>query len=142
MSVLQLLLALHLLAVALGIGSGFSNLINLRVSKGQTGDVAKGLGLMRMALRPYGDFFAATIVVTGVLLLWTIGGTTGLNGWFSVKMAAVIVFVLSYIGVRLTGIQMMKSGNMALMTRVGLLAHVAVAGAVIALVCAVLTFAA
>ena len=138
----QAILALHLLSIAFGLGLGLSSLINLRASRGQTGDIAKGLGLQRIAIRPYSDFFVVSILLTGGLLLWSIGGPGNLSGWFQVKMAAVAVFVLCYIGVRLTVIQMMKSGNMALMSRVGLLAHVAVAGAAVALVCAVLTFAA
>ena len=142
MSYHQALLALHILAIAFSLGIGFTNLINMRVSKGQTGDVAKGLGLHRMAVRPYGDIFVGLFLVTGILLVVNMGGTAGLNSWFHVKMAAVVILVLCYIGIRYTVSQMMKSGNMALMARVKTFAHIAITASVVAVICAVLTFAA
>lgn len=136
----QLLLALHLLAISFGVGIGFSSLVNMRVSRGQTGEAARGLALHRMAMRPYSDVFVAAIVVTGLLLLWMRGGTTGLPVWFHVKMAAVVVLVLGYVGVRLTVRQLMKTGDMSLVKRLSLLSHSNMTAAVVAIVCAVLAF--
>ena len=135
----KLLLALHLFFIAMGVGVGFSNLINLRAARGQTGDIAKGLGMARMALRLYSDIVIAGFLITGLLLLWTTGNS-GSGPWFSIKMAFVVLLVVSYGIVRITGGQIMRTGNMALMGRINTFAPLAFAGSVGALVCAVLAF--
>jgi uncharacterized membrane protein len=136
----QALLALHLLAIAAVFGIGFANLVNLRISKGQTGDVAKGLRMHRMAVNIYMVVGAIIILASGGLLLAQLGASPG--GWFHVKMAAVLVWLVAIVVIQVTIRQMMKSGNMALITRIGTFAHIAVAAMAIALVCAVLAFAA
>jgi uncharacterized membrane protein len=135
----QALLILHFFFIAMGIGISFSNLVNLRVSKGQTGDIAKGLGMQRMAMRQIADGVVAGILITGGLLLWELG-TVGLSGWFHLKMAFVAILVASYVTVRLTAGQMVRTGNMALFDRIRNFATVAWVAAVAALICAVLAF--
>jgi uncharacterized membrane protein SirB2 len=134
-----LLLALHLFFIAMGVGIGFSNLVNLRASRGQTGDIAKGFGMARMALRMYSDIVIAGFLITGFALFW-ITGNTGSGPWFSLKMAFVLLLVVSYGIVRMTGGQIMRTGNMALMSRINMFAPLAFAGSAGALVCAVLAF--
>jgi uncharacterized membrane protein len=141
MSLTQGLLILHLFSVTIALGIGFTNLVNMRVAKGQTGDIAKGLMMHRMAMLVYGDIFVAGILVTGGLLLWAIGGEAGLNAWFHVKMAAVLVWLICYVALRLTIRQIVKTGNMALASRIRIFAHVAITAATAALICAVMTFA-
>jgi hypothetical protein len=46
----QLLLSIHLLAVAYGLGIGMSNFLNIRIARGETGDIAKGLALHRISM--------------------------------------------------------------------------------------------
>ena len=135
----QVLLILHFFFIAMGIGISFSNLVNLKVSKGQTGDIAKGLGMQRMALRQISDGVVAGILITGGLLLWEIG-PSGLSPWFQVKMSFVLILVASYVIVRLTAGQMIRTGDMALFDRIRKFATIAWVAAVAALVCAVLTF--
>lgn len=140
MSYHQLLLSLHLLALTLGIGIAFSNAINLRLVKSQSGDVAKGLGLQRAAMHKYTDAAFVTILLTGGLLLHAIGGPKGLGMWFNIKMLCVVVYAVSYVTARLTVEQIKKTGNVSLIGRVALFVHLALSGAVAALVCAVLAF--
>ncbi len=135
----KLLLALHLFFIAMGVGISFSNLINLRTARGQTDDIAKGFGMARMALRMYSDIVVAGFLITGLLLLWTTGNS-GSGPWFSLKMAFVVLLVVSYGIVRITGGQIMRTGNMALMSRINTFAPLAFAGSAGALVCAVLAF--
>ncbi len=134
-----LLLVLHLFFIAMGVGIGFSNLINLRASRGQTGDIAKGFGMARLALRMYSDIVIAGFLITGLLLFWTTGNT-GSGPWFSFKMSFVVLLVISYGVVRVTGGQIMRTGNMALMSRINIFAPLAFVGSAGALVCAVLAF--
>ena len=140
MSGLQALLALHLIFIVVAVGIGVTNLINMRVSSTQTGDIAKGLGMHRMAMLPYADISVAGFVVTGVLMLWTIGGPGGLNGWFQVKMVAVAILLIGYGVMRYTIGQIKRTGNMALAARLKTIAPVNLAAAVVALTCAVLAF--
>ncbi len=142
MTALQALLALHLLCVILAVGIGMTNFINSRLAATQTGDIAKGLAMHRMATLPYGDISVAGFVVTGLLMLWLIGGPTGLSGWFTVKMLAVLVILLGYGTIRYTIGQIKRTGNMALASRIAMIAPINIAAALVAVVCAVLTFAA
>lgn len=133
------LLVLHLFFIAMGVGIGFSNLINLQASRAHTGDIAKGFGMARMAIRQYADAVIAGFLITGVALLW-LTGNTGSGSWFYIKMAFVALLVVSYGIVRMTGGQIMRTGNMALMGRINTFAPLAFVGSVGALVSAVLAF--
>ncbi len=142
MSPTQFLLIIHLLAISVGIGIGVTNLINMRVARTQTGDIAKGLMMHRMAMLPYGDAVFVTILVTGGLLLWAIGGPAGLPQTFNIKMLFVVIWVVAYVVMRLTVRQLKATGNMALVKRLGMLAQILLTAVVAAVICAVLTFAA
>ena len=142
MSYHQLILALHLLAIAIGIGLGFSNIVNLATAKSQTGDIAKGLGMGRLANRKYHDAAVIIILVTGGLLLANLGSMAGLSKWFHIKLAFVLIFVVCHFAARTTVKQVIASGNMALMGRAKMFSHIAITGAVLALISAVLAFAA
>ena len=142
MSYHQLILALHLLAIAIGIGLGFSNLVNLATAKTQTGDIAKGLGLGRLANRKYHDAAVIIILVTGGLLLANLGSIAVLSKWFHIKLTFVLIFVVCHFAARATVKQVIASGNMALMGRAKMFSHIAITGAVLALISAVLAFAA
>lgn len=142
MSYHQLILALHLLAIAIGIGIGFSNIVNLATAKTQIGDISKGLAMGRLANRKYHDAAVIIILVTGGLLLANLGSMTGISKWFHVKLAFVLIFVVCHFAARATVKQMLATGNTALMPRAKMLSHIAITGAVLALVSAVLAFAA
>lgn len=141
MSLTQFLLIIHLLAVATGLGIGFSNIVGFRVAKNLGGDMAKGIAAHRESLIPYGDIIFVTILITGGLLLWSIGGSQGLSPWFQVKMAAVALWVIVYTLMRLRIKQFLASRDMSLVPRIRLLAHILITAVVVAIICAVLTFA-
>ena len=140
MSGLQLLLSLHLISIVIAMGIGVTNMVNMRLAATQTGDIAKGLAMHRMAMLRYGDISVAGILVTGVLMLWMIGGPANLSGWFQVKMMAVVVLVIGYGVLRYTIVQIKRTGNMALAARLKIVAPINLAASFVALVCAVLTF--
>jgi uncharacterized membrane protein len=138
----QLILALHLLAIAIGIGIGFSNIVNLTTSKSQSGDIAKGLAMGRLANRKYHDAAVIIILVSGGLLLANLGSMAGISKWFHLKLAMVLVFVVCHFAARATVKQVIATGNAALMGRAKMFSHIAITGAVLALISAVLAFAA
>jgi uncharacterized membrane protein len=134
----NILLTTHLLAMALGIGITFSNLVNFRLLKSHTGDVAKGLNLQRAAMHRYTDIAFVAILASGGLLLANLGSVASV--WFHIKMAAVLVYIIGYVFARYTMTQIQKTGNVSLMPRVKMAAHVAISGAVVAVVCGVIAF--
>ena len=142
MTLHQLLLSIHLLAVAYGLGIGMSNFLNMRIAHGQTGDIAKGLAMHRLGMVRYTDIAIATILVSGVLLVLSAGGVFAAAPWFTIKMLAVAVLVVSYGAMRYTLAQMLRTGNMALAARIGQLSPVMSGAAAIAVVLAVMAFAA
>jgi hypothetical protein len=140
MSLAQVYLIVHLLAIALSIGIGFSNIVGFRVAKAAGGEMAKGIASHREALIPYGDGLFAAIIGSGLLLLWNVGGVAGLGGWFHLKLAVVAVWAAGYIAMRLRIRTYLASRNMALVPMIRSIAHGVIAAAVAALVCAVMAF--
>jgi hypothetical protein len=140
MSVAQLFLIIHLLAISLGIGIGFSNLVGFRVAKSLGGDMAKGIAGQREALIPYGDAVFVTIIGSGLVLLWNMGGGSGLGGWFQVKLAAVVIWAVGYILMRLRIRKFLASRDMGLVPLIRSMAHGVIAAACLSLIFAVMTF--
>jgi hypothetical protein len=140
-SLTQIFLIIHLFSIAMLLGIGFSNIVGFRVAKGLSGDMAKGIAAHRESLIPYGDVFVVTIIASGLVLLWGIGGSQGLSPWFHVKMAAVAIWVICYVLMRLRIRTLMKSRDLSLVARIRMYAHIAITAATIALICAVMTFA-
>jgi hypothetical protein len=142
MTLTQILLIIHLFCVAVALGVGFSNIVGFRVARNLGGDKALGIAAHREALIPYGDVFVVLILASGLSLLWAIGGPHGLPFWFHFKMAAVALWVITYILMRLRIRKFLASRDMSLLGLIRTYAHVAITGAALALIFAVLTFAA
>ena len=142
MSLLQFSLSVHLLCIGLGLGMGFSNIVGFRVAKGLGGDKAMGIAAHRESLIPYGDLFFTLIILSGVTNLWAIGGTSGLNFWFQVKMVAVVVWIVAYVLMRLRIRKFLATRDMSLVALIRTYAHVVITAVVLAVIFAVLTFTA
>lgn len=140
MTLTQFLLIIHLLAVAYGMGIGMSNFLNMQVAKTQTGDIAKGLALHRVSMLRYTDIAIAVIVLSGLLMVWNLGTVPATPPWFGVKMVAVLILVLSYGAMRYTIGKMLRTGNMALASRIAILSPVLSLAAIAAVTFAVLAF--
>jgi hypothetical protein len=142
MSLTQLLLIFHLLAISLGLGIGFSNLVGFRVAKNLGGEKAMGIGAHRESLLPYGDVIFVTILASGLLLLWLKYDMQVPSPWFHAKMAAVVVWVVCFVMMRLRVRKFIASRDTALLPLVRTYAHVMITAVTVALICAVMAFAA
>lgn len=140
MTASQLVLTLHLFFIALGIGLSFSNLVNIRLALAGVADTGKGLALQRMTVSRIGDIVIALIWVTGLLALWQRGGMAGLGGSFHAKLAFVVLLTLAHGLARMLAGRIKRTGNMALLPRVGIAIGVVWLSAVVALLLAVVTF--
>jgi uncharacterized membrane protein len=138
----QLLLFIHVLVIALGIGFTASNFINARLALGQVGEMAKGLGLQRRTIARFGDGVILLIWVTGALLLWQRGGMAGLPPAFHVKLLFVVLLTVFHGLGRATGEKMRREGTMAALPKLGWLILAAWLSAVAALAGAVMAFVA
>jgi uncharacterized membrane protein len=108
------LLIAHLMLIAMGTGMSFSNFINVRLARGQGGDIAKGLALQRRMIARIGDGVIALIWLTGLALWWYVSPA---GGWFHAKLAIVVLLTLSHAMARRTAGEIAKSGNAALLPR-------------------------
>jgi hypothetical protein len=141
MTLTQIGLIIHLLAISLALGLVFSNIVGFRIAKGLGGDKALGIAAHRESLIPYSDIFFGTIVASGLFLLWAIGGSKGLPVWFHIKMAAVLVWAIGYIVMRLRIAKFLATREITLVPMIKSLMHAVLGAAVLALIFAVLTFA-
>jgi uncharacterized membrane protein len=140
MSFNAVILALHLIAIAMGIGMTFSNLVNASLSLGNPAEFQKGLGLQRRMIGRIGDVVILSIWVTGGLALW-LRGHQGLGTAFSFKMAFVILLTIAHIRGRTLGERMRREAHLNHVKDQRNLMLAGWALAVAALVCAVITFA-
>lgn len=141
MSLNVVVLTLHLIVIAMGIGMTFSNLVNASLSLANPAEFQKGLGLQRRMIGRIGDVVILLIWVTGGLALW-LRGHDVLGTAFAFKMAFVILLTLAHIRGRTLGERMRREAHL---NHVGDQRNLMLAGwllALAALVCAVLTFAA
>lgn len=141
MSLTQAFLIIHLFCIAMALGISFSNIVGFRVAKGLGGDKALGIAAHRESLIPYGDIFFVGVIASGLILLWGIGGAHGLSVWFHVKMAMVLLWVVSYILMRVRIRKFLANRDMGLIGLIRTYAHVAISAATLALICAVMAFA-
>ena len=137
----QVLLTVHILAICLGIGVGFSNIFSMYLAKNQPKEMAAGMALLRRKIAPFMDANLLVVLVTGGLLLANLGGASGIAPTFHVKMAAVVIWVIGHFGARLTAGKIMRTGDMTLASRLVNFSRFGWSAAVVALICAVLTFA-
>lgn len=140
MSLTQTVLFLHLLAIATGLGFSLSNFINVRLALKGVPETGKGLALQRMTIARLGDFVIALIWLTGLAALWLRGGFDGLGGSFHAKLGFVVLLTAAHGLGRATAGQIKRTGNMALLPRLGTAVLIVWASAVVALGLAVVTF--
>ncbi len=141
MNMNALLLTLHLIVIAMGIGMTFSNLVNASLSLGNPAEFQKGLGLQRRMIGRIGDSVILLIWVTGGLALW-LRGHEDLGTAFAFKIAFVILLTMAHIRGRTLGERMRREGHL---NQVKDQRNLMLAGwtlALAALVCAVISFAA
>jgi hypothetical protein len=133
-------LTLHLIVIAMGIGMTFSNLVNATLSLGNTAEFQKGLGLQRRTVGRIGDIVILLIWVTGGLALW-LRGHQGLGTAFAFKIAFVILLTMAHIRGRTLGEHMRREGHLNLVVDQRNLMLAGWVLAIAALVCAVISFA-
>jgi hypothetical protein len=142
MTLTQFFLIIHLLSIAMALGISFSNIVGFRVAKGLGGDKALGIATHRESLIPYGDVFFVSIIASGLILLWGIGGAGSLSPWFHAKLSFVAIWVIVYVLMRLRIMKFLAARDMGLVALIRTYAHIALGAATIALMCAVMAFAA
>lgn len=131
--------ALHLIAIALGIGFSVSNFINTRLALSQGPDFAKGLALHRRTIARFGDAVIGLIWLSGLLLLWQAWPLAMTNA-FHAKMLFVILLTLLHGYGRSLGENMRRQASVAQLPRLsGVIGGVGLCG-VAALLCAELAF--
>jgi hypothetical protein len=134
-----ILLILHLIVIAMGIGMTFSNLVNASLSLANPAEFQKGLGLQRRMIGRIGDSVILLIWVTGGVALW-LGGNGNLGTTFAFKIAFVILLTMAHIRGRTLGERMRREAHL---DHVKDQRNLMMAGwllALAALVCAVITF--
>lgn len=137
-----IVLMAHLILIAMGTGMSFSNLVNMRLSRTQTGDVAKGLQLQRRTIARIGDGVIAFIWLTGIaLVLITIaqGGTVA-SAAFTAKIAFVLLLTACHGMARVTARKLASKPDPALFARLEMLIGGVWVSAMMGIVLAVAAF--
>jgi uncharacterized membrane protein len=134
-----ILVFLHLLVIALGIGFSTSNFINTRLALGQGADFAKGLALHRRTIGRFGDAVIALIWITGLILLSQRGWQVSSPAFHAKLMFVVLLTLLHGYG-RSLGERMRREGKLDSLPRLSLIIGATAASAILALLCAEIAF--
>jgi uncharacterized membrane protein len=137
----QLLLAAHLILIAMGTGMSFSNLVNVRLARGETGERFKALAAQRRIIAQIGDGVIALIWLTGIALLYaTDPRALASNGWFQAKLAFVVLLTLNHFLARRMAGTMARTGDPSLLPRLEMFIGGVWLSALVAICLAVLAF--
>ncbi len=138
----QLVLMAHLVLIAMGTGMSFSNLVNMRLSRTQSGDVAKGLQLQRRAIARIGDGVIAFIWLSGIALVFITlaqGGSVA-SPAFTAKLGFVLLLTACHGLARATARRLAAGPDPALFARLEMLIGGVWLSALAAIVLAVAAF--
>ncbi len=135
-----LLLTVHLIAIAMGVGMSISNQVNLRIAARESGERRAGLALLRRELARIADIVIAVIWLTGLGLWWLVYSFGVPNHWFWVKLGFVVLLTVSFGLARMTAGRMARSGDQSLMPRLQLFVSGVWVSALAAITFAVLAF--
>jgi uncharacterized membrane protein len=113
------ILALHLMAIALGAGFSTSNAINLHLARTSPSELGKGLALQRRMIARLGDGVIAVFWLTGLLLLWL--GAPAWNAWLVAKLVVVLLLTLLHALARRTAGEIARTGRADLLGRLQLM---------------------
>jgi uncharacterized membrane protein len=139
MTIETVVILIHLLAIALGIGFSVLNFINTRLALGAGAEFAKGLALHRRTIGRFGDAVITLIWISGLLLLW-LTWPLAVGGAFHAKMLFVVLLTALHGYGRSLGETMRREASMAQLPKLsGVIGGVGFC-AVAALLCAVLAF--
>lgn len=137
----ELLLMAHLILIAMGTGMSFSNLVNIRLSRGAEGERFKALSAQRRAIAQIGDGVIALIWLTGIALVFaTRPDALAANGWFQAKLAFVVLLTLNHFMARRTAGAMTRGAGAALLPRLQIFVGGVFLSAIVAICLAVLAF--
>jgi len=114
------LLALHLVALAMGTGMSFSNFISFQVARAMDDSRKQALAAQRATLGRIGDLVIAAIWLTGLALTWRMlagntGAATAMPGAFHLKMLFVLTLTGCHATSRWAGVQIMRHGRKELL---------------------------
>lgn len=109
--IINLLISLHLMALAMGVGGGLAlSQVGPRLVAAPLDQRATWWPLVAVYSR-IAQAGIVLLLITGPLLLWLkYGGGVGLNDWFKLKMALVFALVVT-IGVGMWGTARLKRGD-------------------------------
>ena len=118
----MVLLAAHLMLIAIGTGMSFGNYINLRHAASEAGERAAALAVVRRTVGRIGDVVIVLIWASGIALVWDrmAAGAPALGGWFYVKLAFVVALTASHALARRTSGVMARTKDASLLGRVEL----------------------
>jgi hypothetical protein len=133
------LITLHLIVIAIGIGLSLSNYINTRLALSNGMEYAKGLGLQRRTIARMGDGVIALIWATGIVLI-LMRGMDGLGGAFHLKLLFVVALTIFHALARRAGGRMQKVTSLNLLPRMSQMILGGFVSAIAALICAEIAF--
>lgn len=136
----RVMLVLHFLGLAMGLGAGIANLTMLGLLSKATPQEKPVLARFPPMMGRFGDIGLTLLIVTGLTLTYTKWGGIGSLPWtFHAKLTAVALLVVVVGFIHMVRARV-RRGDAAAAARLPLLARISMTLAILAIVFAVLTF--
>lgn len=137
---LELIRIIHFLSFSIAIGAGVANIMAGRRLVPLPAEAMPKLGAYRMAIGKLSTVCLALLWITGIGLIFAAGTSVFANGWFLLKLAAVLLLTAISVLANLTVIKARKAGTPPDPARMKLLGHAGPAVAVLIVILAVMAF--
>lgn len=115
-----LLLFLHFIGMALGIGLPVANMVSQRLAHSASPEAAAALRRIPPMLAPFSAGGLITLWVTGVLLLFGYWGVSAVPGMFWVKLVCVIALTAIVVTIWMT-MARIRAGDVSVASRMPML---------------------
>jgi uncharacterized membrane protein len=133
-------LMLHFVGLAMGLSTGFANMVMAAVMSKAAPPERAILGRFPLVMSKVGKIGLSLLLVTGVAMVYTRWAGFSAMAWtFNVKMAAVVLLVIAVGYVSMLE-RRVKKGDLSVLPRIQTAGKAAFAFALVAMVFAVLTF--
>ena len=136
----ELLKIIHFLSFSVAIGAGAANIVAGRQLLSMPAEVMPKIGAYRMTLGKITTIGLGLLWITGIWLVFLLGGSVFSNGWFLLKLAVVVLLTVISVKANFTIINARKAGTPPDAERMKMLGQAGLAVAVLALILAVLAF--
>lgn len=111
MQILRISLVLHVIGFVLLVGTTFVDFIMWKTFWKQYGKDRQLARMVMTAIESYSFFFrvgGGLVILSGVAMVWVLGGAVSSQIWFQIKMGLIVVLILNIVTVAFPAVKRLR----------------------------------